>query len=337
METGKVAVAALAVLVFAGSAQARAVKKADLTRGYEEGSVVSRPVLDTSGLAPLEIGDFREAFDKSEPVFRRKKSAWVGGGAKLTIDETLDLGALFADALRAEAPKMGFSTGPGGWKLGGEIREIYFDNATPSAWSIGVLLFYTSMTVRLELVSPAGERFERTQRLLGYFVAGGKFVPTALARQMVFAAQDALARLNATDFRAPSHPGVGKMIEELRARPMTEAKDLVRMVGLSGSREAVGPLLEKLGAEKDEGDRTFLVEALAALGSPEALAPLAARYAGEDEDNRLATLKVYEYVGTPEARRLAGEASEKDPDAYLKRLAREVADGASVRGPLPEK
>jgi hypothetical protein len=321
-----------------GNAYADSVKKADLSGGYEEGSVISRPVLDTSRTGPVEILGFREAYDKKANVFRRKKSVWSGGGANQTIDKKSDLGGLFASALRAEASKMGFATGSGGWKIGGEIREIYLDNATPSSWSMGVLLFYTSMTVKFELESPAGERVEMTQRLLGYFLGGGrKVLENVLARQMVFAAQDALARLNTTTLKAPPAAGVAAMLQELQGKTVGNSKDLIRMVGLSGSPDAVGPLLEKLRQEKDAGDRTYVVEALAAIGSPGTLETLAGRYAGEDPDNRLATLKVYEYLGSATARRLAQEAAEKEPDDYLKQLAREVSTGASMRGPLAKK
>jgi hypothetical protein len=325
---------AVVCVVLGVDIEAASVKKVDLKAGYEEGAVISRPVLDASAVGPIEIANFREAYNKKEHVFRRKKSAWTGGGAKLTIDKKLDLGVVFADALRAEAPKMGLAAGTGGWKIGGEIREIYLDNSTPSAWSMGVLLFYTSMTVKFELQSPTGERLEHTQRLLGYFVAGGKVVNNALAGQMVFAAQDALARLNLGVFKAPTHAGVAKMIEELRPKRVGDAKDLARMIGLSGSRDALSVILDKLGTEKDAGDRTFLVEALAALASPDALDTLSARYATEDPDNRLATLKVFEYIGSEDARRRAGAAFDKEPDAYLKQLAREVADGVVIRGPL---
>jgi hypothetical protein len=331
------AAVAVAVGLLHVEAHAASVKKIDLKAGYKEGAIVSRPVLDGSAVGPIEVLAFREAYDKKENVIRRKKSRLTGGGLERTIDKQLDLGIVFADALRAEAPKMGFTVGSGGWKIGGEIREIYLDNATPSAWSMGVLLFYTSMTVKFELVSPSGERAEHSQRLLGYFVTSGNVANNSLARQMVMGAQDALARLNASTFKAPPHAGVAAMLGEFQPRRVGDAKDLSRMIGLSGSRDAVAPLLEKLSQERDAGDRTFLVTALASVGGPDALNALAGRYADEDPDNRLATLKVYEYVGSADARQRAGEAFDKEPDEYLKKLAREVADGVAVRGALPKK
>lgn len=315
-----------AVLFLAGEARAD-LKKVDLSKGYSEGSVVSRPVLDTAGVGPIEITVFRETYDKSQNVIRPKGKA-IGG--KMKIDKKLDLGAVFAEALRTEAPKLGFATGTGGWKIGGEIQEIYVDHWRAGG-GFGAVLMYTSMTVRFEVQSPTGERQESTQRLLGYFV-GGVRADRAVARQIIFAAQDALARLNTSTFKAPAHAGVAKMLEELRGAQVADAKDLIRMIGLSGSRDAFGPLVDKLRAEKDAGDRNFLVEALAVAGSDDVMDVLSSRYEGEDEDNRLATLKAYEYAGSASARRLAGDAGAKEPDDYLKRLAREVANGASLRG-----
>jgi hypothetical protein len=316
-----------AVLLLASHADAASLKKVALSRGYLEGCIVSRPVFDTAGVGPIEITVFREAYDKNQNVIRPKGKA-IGG--KIKIDKKLDLGAVFAEALRTEAPKLGFATGSGGWKIGGEIQEIYVD-WWRAGGGFGAVLMYTSMTVKFEVQSPTGERHESTQRLLGYFV-GGLRADTALARQIVFAAQDALARLNASTFKAPAHTGVATMLEELRGAQVADAKDLIRMIGLSGSREAVGPLVDKLRAEKDEGDRNFVVEALAVVGNTDVLEPLSIRYAGEDIDNRLATLKAYEYAGSASARRLAGDAGAKEPDDYLKKLAREIADGASLRG-----
>src|SRR5262245_640917 len=327
MSSSKSISTALAVLLVAGHADAASVKKVDLSRGYFEGCVVSRPVFDTAGVGPIEIAVFREAYDKSQNVIRPKGKA-IGG--KFKIDQKLDLGTVFAEALRAEAPKLGFATGSGGWKIGGELQEIYVDDWSASVWG-GAILSYTSMTVKFEVQSPTGERHESIQRLLGYFV-GAFRADTILAKQIVFAAQEALTRLNAATFKAPVHPGVAKMLEELRRAQVADAKNLVRTIGLSGSQEAVAPLLEKLRTEKDEGDRNFVVEALAVVGSGEVLEVLSSRYAGEDVDNRLSTIKAYEYAGSESARRLAGEHGAKEPDDYLRRLAREVAAGTRIRG-----
>lgn len=74
------------------------------------------------------------------------------------------------------------------------------------------------------------------------------------------------------------------------------------------------------------------VHPLAALGGPDALDVLPARYTGEDEDNRFATLKVYEYGAGDHARRLAAEAAGQEPDTYLEQLSREVAARTVLRG-----
>lgn len=154
---------AFGVLLLAGHVDAATVKKVDLSKGYSEGCVVSRPVFDTAGVGSIEITVFREAYDKNQNVIRPKGKA-IGG--KIKIDKKFDLGAVFAEALRTEAPKLGFATGSGGWKIGGEIQEIYVDHWMASMWG-GALLAYTSMTVKFEVQSPTGERHESTQRLLG--------------------------------------------------------------------------------------------------------------------------------------------------------------------------
>src|SRR5262245_31719240 len=64
-----VLIATFAAILVVVDSEAASVKKVDLSDGYKEGSVVSRPVLDASGVAPLEVSAFREVYDKKKNVF----------------------------------------------------------------------------------------------------------------------------------------------------------------------------------------------------------------------------------------------------------------------------
>ncbi len=67
------------------------------------------------------------------------------------------------------------------------------------------------------------------------------------------------------------------------------------------------------------------MDALASLGAPAAVGPLASRYALEDEDPRWFTLKAMDYIGGPEAAKVVESSGLKDEDAGPKRLAARIA------------
>jgi HEAT repeat protein len=84
-------------------------------------------------------------------------------------------------------------------------------------------------------------------------------------------------------------------------------------------------LLDVLPNRKAVGDRAEIIIALANLGSPAALEPLASRYDGEDEDCRFYTLKAFDYIGGERAASLVREKGGKDEDNACRSLAARLA------------
>lgn len=146
----------------------------------------------------------------------------------------------------------------------------------------------------------------------------------ALARVLDFlidSAQEIVARLNRDFFQAPAHPGIKLRADVLSASALDDREAELRMVGRSGSREAVPVLLALLAREKGEGNRVYVLDTLANLGAADAVQPLAQRYAGEDEDCRFFIFKAWDYIGGEEAPSLIVRNGPKDEDKACRSLA----------------
>jgi HEAT repeat protein len=69
-------------------------------------------------------------------------------------------------------------------------------------------------------------------------------------------------------------------------------------------------------------DRAEIIDALALIGAPESVTPLADRLAREkDEDCRWYTIKALDYIDTDEARAAIKDKGLEDPDAAVSRLS----------------
>lgn len=324
----KIGTLALALFAIAAPpAHGRSIKKLELAEGYTEVNTLSAPVLDGSGVAPLAFSELDETFDRGEPMFRRR-SGVMRGGLKAKLGPAVRPGALLAACLRTEASRMGLRVGEGGWRIGGTIRELRFDNDVPSVWAMGAMLFYGSMVVDLEITDPEGQRSTTTLRLHSYSVQGGmngfKSARDAVATHLIESAQEIVARLNRSHLHAPPHPDVASWTTLLRGRNIEDQEALVHSVGLSGSPEAVPILLRLLSSETDEGRRSHVINALAAIGSPEAVPVLDQRYATEDDDCRWYSLKALDYIGTEEAREVIRRRGLIDPEAYYRAVAKRI-------------
>ena len=135
-------VAVILLLAISNASNAKKVKAISLEDGDRDDNVLPAPVIRAS--APLEIGAFDQGFPAGSNLLREKTGV-VGGGAKLGPD--LDLGPILTEALRSQAPQMGFDLGTGGWKLSGTLRAMYFDLRS-NGW---VVFMYNTMVVDLEI------------------------------------------------------------------------------------------------------------------------------------------------------------------------------------------
>jgi hypothetical protein len=134
-----------------------------------------------------------------------------------------------------------------------------------------------------------------------------------------------VSRLNRDLFRAPPRPDIDDRIGLLRGSGVEGHSSDLHAVGLSGSAAAVEPLLTLLPKDADENRRSAIIDALARLGSPDAVPLLASRYNTEDEDCRWYTLKAMDYIGGPAALALVKERGIKDKDGGPRRLAQRIA------------
>jgi hypothetical protein len=210
----------------------------------------------------------------------------------------------------------------------GTVRDIYLESRQIY---MGATLFYGYMDVELQLSGPGGATHAkrlRTHTYSGGYNAGiGRRdeAESGAAHLLVEGAQEILARLNRDFFKAAPHPGMSGRLERLQKAGVEANLSDLRMVSLSGLPAAVPALISLVGTEKRESLRSAVIDGLAQLGSQEAVATLAGRYAKEDEDPRWYTLKAMDYIGGAEAGRVVTTVGMNDEDAGPKRLATRIA------------
>ena len=322
----------LAVTVFLlalSHASGVTIKTVPLAEGRKEDNTLASAVINPS--APLELGTFVQEFPAGGPLHRKKTGGVIGGKSKTSPD--LDLGSALAEALRGEAPRMGFELGPGGWKLGGVLKALYYDLRT-NGWA---MLYYGAISVDLEIVSPEGEVLHENLQLFNYDPEFAKYPLAVVAEMLVEGSQEILARLNVRHFKFPADPSVAKMMGGISAEGASR-KDLeCTAVGLSGSSDVVLPLLEVLKGTKDENDRGEIVDALARIEDARVIPVLDERYAREDEDVRWFTLKAMGYIGSVEAMKLVKEKGLTDRSKACRALAEDLLNSSGLVQPTSKR
>ncbi|MFI5076923.1 MAG: HEAT repeat domain-containing protein, partial [Vicinamibacteria bacterium] len=306
------------------------IKELSLDDGHDDVNKLIAPAVDGSRTA-VAIGTIAGTFDKSAKIVRRGATGFMTRGPEYNLDKALDLGALFGSALKQEATAMGFgASGASAWQVDATIKDIYVES---KQIPYGATLFYGFMDVDFRVAQGGAAPQTVSMRLHnyngGYNAGMGRKdeAMVALAHLLVEGAQEALARLNRLHFKAPPHPGVAALLEQVKTMGANRPAAAVHRVALSGSPEAPAALLALVPKEPDENRRSSLIEALARLGAPEAVPVLSQRYAAEDEDCRWVTLKAMDYIGGADAEALLKSAGLADKDGGPRRLA-EKATGA---------
>ena len=322
---GRIAAASI-VLALALPASAATLKQIRFEAAYDEENELAAPVVD-GGEVRLSFGAFSANFDRSAEIARSSGGLFTKGPV-YTLDPSVDLAPLLKRYLETEAPKMGFATGAGGWTIGARIDEIYVESLQMSGY--GAILFHGLMRLDVELASPDGRSERLAMRFHNYYqqMSGGmnRKTPTetAITHLLMEGAQELLARLNRSHFHAPPAAGVAGLVANVKAQGAGKLHRELHAIGLSGSPDAVPALLDRLGREEDENDRSVLVNALARLGSPSIIRPLAERYAAEDEDCRWYTLKAMDYVGSAEALAVVKEKGLADQEFFCQTIAKAI-------------
>jgi hypothetical protein len=279
------------------------IKELTLDEGRDDVNRVTAPVVDGMG-TPVAVGTIAGTFDRGAKIVRKGATGFMTRGPEYNLDKAVDLGALFAEALKTEATALGFGSAAGGWQIDGTIKDVYLES---KQIPYGATLFWGYMDVDFRVAQGGAAPQTVSMRLHnyngGYNAGMGRKdeAAVALAHLLVEGAQEALARLNRLHFRAPAHPSVSALIDQVKAPGDRRSANAVHRLGLSGAPGAVPVLLELVAKEPDENRRSSLIEALARLGSAEAVPVLAQRYPTEDEDCRWVTLKAMDYIGGGEA------------------------------------
>lgn len=318
----------LLLLLLSTPAFAITIKTLDLNAIDDTAIEITAPVWDGSKAGPVLVGTFESKFD-------RKVANKLGGGFRnamvgsYDLAPTLDLGQLFADALRAEGTKLGLTmmapqeAKAPRWTIDGTILGA---NVDIQHMGYGSLLFYTYLDVEVRVTEqgaqPVTHRI-RPARLFVMYNGGmgiGDEVQAALAKILVVGAQQTLARLNREHFQAPALATIETRLANLKAIDKHSEGEL-HAIGLSGVRGASAALAARLASERDENVRTSIVYALTNLGAEEHVPLLARRFASEDDDVRYATIIALASAGTPEALALIREKGTKDKTLIVRKLS----------------
>ena len=326
MRTAKntAAVAFCLLALAAGPATAaRILENFNLEVGRTDKNRISAPVWDTGGVDPVIVEKIAWKPGPDYRIVRRLRMRVP----EFTVSPAIDLATQLSIALQTEGSSLGLrmsAPGTKGWTVSGAVEDFYLETA-PVIY--GPLLLYAYMDVALTVRPAEGEPRSVRYRFHNMYARfNGGFgvqdeVAEAAAVFLIDSAQEMAARLNRDFFRAPAHPSIRLEAEALAAAPLNDREAQLRRIGLSGSRDAVPVLLGVLSREKDEGNRVYILEALANLGSEDAVRPLADRYDGEDEDCRFFTLKAWDYIGSEEARALIARKGPADKDKACQALA----------------
>lgn len=313
----------LLALAAGPAAAARVLENFSLEAGRIDRNRIAAPVWDAAGVDPVTVEKLAWKPGPDYEVIRRLTMRVP----QFTVSPIIDLGAQLSIALQTEATSLGLrvaAPGTAGWAVSGSIEDLWLETR-PVIY--GPLLFYAYMDVALTVRHGDGAPQSVRYRLHNMYArVNGGFgvqdeVAEAVAQFLIESGQEIAARLNRDFFHAPAHPSIRLEAESLAAGPLDDREAQIRRVGLSGSREAVPILLGVLAKEPDEGNRVYVLDALANLGSGDAVQPLAGRYDGEDEDCRFFILKAWDYIGGEEARALIARKAPKDKDVACRSLA----------------
>ncbi|MEE8522637.1 MAG: hypothetical protein V3T72_01800, partial [Thermoanaerobaculia bacterium] len=135
---------------------ARVMEGLSLEEGHTEENQIRSPVLDTSGVGAVSFGEFRSTPGPGDHIAYMMHKSQLTAKPKyrqprFELAPSIDLGALFAEALRSEAAAMGFSGDSGdGWKVSGTLHDPVMEFST-SGGGWGPLLFYGYMELELTI------------------------------------------------------------------------------------------------------------------------------------------------------------------------------------------
>ena len=317
----------LVALPFTGLAST--LSEIDMARGQTDENRIDARICDTATVSPLAIGTIAATYDRQAKIVR---GSFIGGPT-YSLDPKVDLGKLLENSLRSEAKAMGFAAaspapveGAEIWRISGTLTEFYLESHQLGIYT--PIIFYSFVQVELDVAhgndAPRHLHLRIPEMTLRYSLGFSRKDKTeaAIARTIVSASQEILARLNHDFIHAPAVAGMDERLAQLVKSGAEAHEHDLRLISLSGLPAATPALLKLLSAEKDENNRIWIINGLAVLGSADAASPLATAYARESDENaRYYSLKAMAYLGTDPAMKLLREAGPKDRDAHARKLA----------------
>ena len=299
------------------------IKDLKLADGHDDVNKIAAPLFDAGAVALTFSSD--ATFDRSAKIVRRMSSSMFTRGPEYTLGKDVDIAKLFNEALGTESAAMGFKAGADGWKIASTIKDIYMESRQIP---YGSTLFYGYIDVAVQVTGGGRSAGTQSRRLrfhnyFGAYNAGfGRKdeASEALAHLLVEGAQELVSRLNHEFFKAPTSRDIAARLKTLESG-VTGHENNLHMVGLSNSAAAVPVLMAAIPKDTSESRRSAMIDALARLGSAEAVKFLAGRYPTEDEDCRWYSLKAMDYIGGTEALAVLKDLGAKDKDGGPKRLA----------------
>jgi hypothetical protein len=319
------ALVAVAVVGWPGSADAATVKRVRLELGREDNNAITQPIFEASRLPALAIG----------AVTSRLPAGTIdvtpsGKGRPITFAADIDYASLLREALVSESKAMGFRAGAAGEaaaQVDVRLRALAGEHYIAAFRPVQV---FTTLEVEISVTPPGRAAKTRVARVFDYYV--GANVEAAMARLFLQAAHQLLAQIARVDLGGVASAAIGRMITALPGRRANDVEHDVYLIGLSGSPDAVPALLGLLPRFKDADTRSAVINGLGLLGAPEAVEPLVGRYAAEDEDCRWFTLKALAAIGGDRANAALEEKGGKDERAACRRLAERARQGGQ---PVP--
>jgi hypothetical protein len=311
-------------------ADAASIKAVRLQLGRQPYNTISAPLFKADGVAPLRFRFTADYAGKGKTKIMRGFGNMFTKGPSYDLEPVVDLATLFQEAARDEAKAMGFSVAEASgaaWEVTGSVKDIYMESQQMTGY--GAMLSWGYMLVDFDVKAPGGATEHRTWRFHSFVgkMPGGfsrkDEAEAALANLLVEGAQELTTRLNRELFKAPALAHVEQKLQDVVAGGVKGREGHLHLVGLAAGSSAVAPLLGRLVKEESEDERSKIINALARIGSADAVAPLVERYLKEDEDCRWYSLKAMDYIGGEAAKALIQKGA-SDSEEPCKRLAKRL-------------
>ncbi len=334
MTSRHLVIAGLALLLAApAAAKDRIIDRIDLASAYRADETAVVTTLFDPGDGPgLAVGEVESRVPTGQRILHFLKKDGSTKGKKVFLGSPQGTAEGLTEALRSAASATGLAAkrDQPAWTLDVSIRDVGIDYRVVF---MGAILFYGHLEADVTLTSPSGERRDAVWRAHDQCVRvnGGlgfkDEVSECLAELFLRVGQDFVARAQRDAVRAPLSSEAEDLLAVDPVAWTTRELSAIHTLALTASEEATDLLLRLLPLETEESRRAEVIQGLGLSPVPDRAAPpLVAAYATEEDDGKFALLDALQAMGAPEAVELATKVAVREPDLAARRLAREIAD-----------